>query len=161
MPVLQSYAYVTGEITKKPHKPEKSKKRAPHYSGWQDGPYNTTKGEEALWKAVIAQAMVDALSSNRKQEFIQYKNEAIRWLTTNSKDFLDVCERAGLDANYVRIRAKRAFANPSEWRTEAGQSTRYLERKAMRERKKWEKATPQAADHLIIKGPWKTEDTNA
>lgn len=157
MPVIHNCAYTVGQIREKPKNKDKSRKSAANTSGWQDGPYDSTKGEEALWKAVIAQAMLDALTNNRKPEFIQYKHEAMHWLTGGSKDFFEVCERAGLDPDYVRIRAKKAFANPSAWRTEAGQSARYEERKAMRERKKLEKAKATPA-RQIIKGPWKEEN---
>jgi len=111
-------------------------KRADRMAGqWADAPYNAAASEEALWRAVITQAMVDAITTNlSKLEFIIDKMEALTWLTSDSEDFLDVCERAGMDYNDVRVRAKKALTNPSAWRAAAGESERYEERKAFRER---------------------------
>jgi hypothetical protein len=107
-----------------------------HAGGWAEEPYNAADGEQALWRAVIMQAMVDATTSTCKPELVYHKIEAIKWLTENGDDFVDVCERAAMDLDLVRVRAKKAMANPGQWRTEAGLSERYEERREMRARKR-------------------------
>ncbi|MEZ5691351.1 MAG: hypothetical protein R3D71_06780 [Rickettsiales bacterium] len=101
---------------------------------WIDGNYGNIKCEEALWKAVITQALMDALSRCKKMESQYNKHEAIRWLTENNKDFIDVCLSAGLNPNYVRKKAKIAIYSNKRWRAEAGKGKRYLERKKYREK---------------------------
>ena len=152
---------IVGNIQKTTHNnKEKSKKSKLNYSGWNDGPYNTAKGEQALWCAVITQAMIDATSNLRKPETIHQKRDAMRWLIGNSPDFIEVCERAGLHPDYVRKRAKKALANPGSWRTDAGQSARYTERKELRAYKKKIRnmvAPPPALAPMVLQGPWESE----
>lgn len=100
---------------------------------WLEEAYNVSRGETALWIAVITQAMMDALSRCKKSESLYHKHEATYWLTGNSKDFIDVCSAAGMDPDYVRLKAKRTLASPTPWRAEAGQGKRYQERKKYRE----------------------------
>lgn len=99
-------------------------------------PYDSVRAERAMWVAVITQAMMDALSKSAKPEEQFNKFEATRWLTGNSIQFRNVCSLAGLDPDYVRVRAKKALANGISWRAEAGTGKRYEERKAYRERTK-------------------------
>jgi hypothetical protein len=40
-------------------------------------PYNSVMSEQALWRAVIAQALMDASSNSKKQENLQAKEEAL------------------------------------------------------------------------------------
>ena len=94
------------------------------------------RGERALWVAVITQAIMDALSRANNSEARYYKNEAINWLTGNSKNFVSVCLNAGFDPDYIRRKAKRTLLQPKNWRAEAGKGKRYLERKEYRKRKK-------------------------
>ena len=103
---------------------------------WLEEHYNSTKGETSLWAAVITQALMDALSKCTKTEAKHYKSEAMRWLTENSKDFIDVCLLAGLNSDYVRQKAKKSIISPSPWRAEAGKGKRYAERKKYREKQK-------------------------
>jgi len=131
-------AYQSGFILiTSPNRRDKSPKDA---GEWADGPYNYTQGEEAMWRAVIMQALMDACARWGRHDWYVNKLEAIRWLTSGGEDFLDVCERASLDHNFVRVRAKKAMANPGAWRTEAGVSERYLERHEMRKRLRAERA---------------------
>lgn len=111
---------------------KKSKK--PNYLVNEGEVYNTARGEAALWAAVITQALMDAQSKCKKPESRYHKHEAICWLTGGSKDFIDVCLSAGLDPDYVRRRAKKAIASPTNWRAEAGKGKRYEERKKYREK---------------------------
>ena len=151
-----------------PDRPSKpiSKQRQPQSSrssqnepcDWLSDPNQPVRGEQALWVAVITQAMMDALSRASSSEARYHKNEAINWLTGNSKDFVTVCLHAGLDPNYVRRKAKRSLLNPQNWRADAGKGKRYEERKAYRKRKKLEKhPTPIAAaapEGNVICGHW-------
>ena len=101
-------------------------------ASWLQENYDTAKGETALWVAVIMQAVTDARSKCKKAESKFFKNEAINWLTGNSKDFVDVCLCAGLNPDYVRSRAKKAIISATAWRAEAGKGKRYEERKKYR-----------------------------
>lgn len=145
--------FITGNIQiscqenrKSPAKP----KRLTEY--WQDGPFNIAQDEESLWKAVIMQALVDATTCQTQDDSARSRLEAMRWLTNNNPDFLDVCLRACLDPNQVRVMAKKAIANPGVWRITAGKSLRYLERKAMRARKRMRQAIqkPETAPTTLI-----------
>jgi hypothetical protein len=102
----------------------------------QQETYNNAKGETALWVAVITQAMMDAQSRCKKAESRYHKNEANIWLTSSSKDFVDVCICAGMNPDYVRRKAKKSIANPIAWRAEAGTGKRYEERKKYRAKQK-------------------------
>lgn len=108
---------------------------------WQQNPFNFAQGEEAMWRAVITQAILDACMQATEGKLAQYKKleqhkqDAIKWLLTGGEDFLDVCERACLDPKTVRRKAKKAIMNPSWWRTEAGFSIRYEERRESRKRR--------------------------
>lgn len=109
-------------------------------------PYDTTKPERALWVAVITQAMMDALSRSNNAEARYQREESIRWLTSNSKDFVTVCLYAGFDPDYIRKRVKQTLASPRLWRAEPGKGKRYLERKAYRERLRAEALRTQMDD---------------
>lgn len=103
-----------------------------HSLTWLEERCSSARGETALWVAVITQAMMDALSRCQKAESRYQKHEATCWLTSNSKDFVDVCLRASMDPDYVRRKAKKALAAPTPWRAEAGKGKRYMERKHYR-----------------------------
>lgn len=114
--------------------PKRRKKLREYY---QDGAFNFAEEEEILWRAVILQALVDVTTFHRDPDLAGSKLDAIRWLTISNQDFMDVCLCACLDPNEVRVMAKKAIANPGAWRVAAGNSLRYLERKAMRARKRF------------------------
>ena len=100
---------------------------------------------------------MDALSNAKNPETQYHKHEAIRWLTENSKDFIEVCQNAGLDPDDIRRKAKKAIANPSLWRAKAGTGKRYLERKRYRQKVKHAQNIAQqvpATGASIIVGPW-------
>jgi len=125
---------------------------------WLSDPNQPVRGEQALWVAVITQAMMDALSRAGSNEARYHKNEAVNWLTGNGRDFVTVCLQAGLDPNYVRRKAKRTLLNPQNWRADAGKGRRYEERKAYRKRKQLEKQSAPAAaaaeEAHVICGHW-------
>ncbi len=127
---------------------------------WFDDPHSVVRGETALWVAVITQAMMDALSKANNSEARYHKDEAIRWLSDNSKDFVYVCTLAGLDPNYVRRKAKKALVSPVAWRAAPGKGKRYQERKAKRAAaakrsiKSSPPSSPSQQSSNVIAGPW-------
>lgn len=76
--------------------------------------------EPGLWRAVITQALMDAASRSRKSEARRSREDAIRWLMSDTRDFETVCDNAGLDPDYVRGRAIAALGRGCEWRLPAG-----------------------------------------
>lgn len=136
-PTVNNHSHIQQNIP--PATGNKKKKKKNHNGLWLEEAHNTAKGEMALWVAVITQAMMDAQSRCKKAESQYHKHEAIRWLTSGSKDFTDVCLCAGLEPDYVRKKAKQAITSPSLWRAEAGKGSRYEERKKYRERIKKQK----------------------
>jgi hypothetical protein len=83
-------------------------------------PYNSVACEQAAWRAVIVQALMDASSNSRKKENIQWKEEALVWLRGNTRDFLTVCHYAGFEPEFVRDMAKRALERECIWRAAPG-----------------------------------------
>jgi hypothetical protein len=80
--------------------------------------------EPGLWRAVITQALVDAASQSRKSDARRTRDDALRWLLSDSRDFEAVCDNAGFDPGYIRRRAKEALARGCEWRLPNGQGWR-------------------------------------
>ncbi len=70
-------------------------------------PFNPTRGEQAMWRAVITQAFMDARSLSHKEEMRSHRIKARQWLCGMSDDFRRICEYAGLDPTYVRQKARR------------------------------------------------------
>lgn len=76
----------------------------------QDG-RRAVRGEIALWRAVITQALTDAFSQSSKVE-MQYESRKARvWLEGRSDDFHTVCSLAQMPFDYVRERSMRALAD--------------------------------------------------
>lgn len=67
-------------------------------------------GEIALWRAVITQALMDALNRSAKCEMRYEKSQAGVWLEGRMEDFFTVCHYAQLDPAYVREKARRVLA---------------------------------------------------
>ena len=63
--------------------------------------------EIALWKAVILQAFVDLQNNSKKKIANTYRIRSLFWFNLKNKEFLDVCNFAGLDPNYVVSKAKK------------------------------------------------------
>ena len=148
-------------MTPKIKKNIKRKKYKPTGLPWFDDGFCVVRGEKALWVAVITQAMMDALSKSKSPETQYHKDEAIRWLTDNGKDFHHVCMLAGFDPSYIRKKAKKAIVSPSAWRAAPGKGKRYHERKSKREAAKQQVtkepqpvSKPQPSHCNVIQGPW-------
>lgn len=73
-------------------------------------------GEQALWKAVITQALMDAGSESKKPEMKYERAQAISWLSGLSPDFYAVCSLAGMDPDYVRQKAQEAIKRGCMWK---------------------------------------------
>lgn len=59
------------------------------------------RGEIALWKAVILQALIDLQSNSKKKIANTYRIKALMWFNLKNEEFLQVCNWAGLDPLYV------------------------------------------------------------
>ncbi len=68
-------------------------------------------GVQKLWRAVIAQAFIDALSNSNKALLKREKARAIKWLLGKSEDFYTTCSLADMDADYVQHKAEILFSN--------------------------------------------------
>lgn len=64
------------------------------------------KGEIALWKAVILQALVDLQSNSKKKIANTYRIKALMWFNLKNEDFITTCNYAGLDPKYVYERSR-------------------------------------------------------
>lgn len=82
--------------------------------------HHSTRGEQALWRAVILQALEDAVSNSCKTNEKYHKTQALHWLEGTSKDFLLVCDYAGLSPEYVKKKIKHALSRGCKWRADAG-----------------------------------------
>ncbi len=69
--------------------------------------------EQALWQAVIRQAVLDATSAPTNSIARKEKTRAIIWFSMQDKDFLFVCEMAGMNPAFVLDRARKAIKNSS------------------------------------------------
>ena len=68
--------------------------------------------ERRLFIAVLSQAVHDAFSSHvPKVE----KRQAQFWLTSNSRDFKNICEHAGRDAGYVLQKVRKKILRANGW----------------------------------------------
>lgn len=75
-----------------------------------DSSYTTKlvlKRNQALWRAVILQAILDATSSAKRSENIVEKQKATNWIFDKNTDFDAVCFLAGYSTSYVRRKAKK------------------------------------------------------
>ena len=68
--------------------------------------------ERRLFIAVLSQAVHDAFSSHvPKVE----KRQSQFWLTSNSRDFKNICEHAGRDAGYVLQKVRKKILRANGW----------------------------------------------
>ena len=76
------------------------------------------KGEIALWRAVILQAGIDLTSKSKKKIAQTYRWKAFQWFNLNNKEFITVCNYAGLDPKYVYEKMKTKKDEAVEFMTE-------------------------------------------
>ncbi len=123
---------------------------------WLSEPYNSVRGESALWVAVIMQAMMDALSNARNTEAAYHKQQALHWLRSDNADFAMVCLLAGFTPEYIRRQVKKTLACPRPWRALPGEGSRYHERKRYRERLKEVQSAQDESSNVIVGSWWES-----
>lgn len=82
----------------------------------------TISGEQALWRAVITQALMDAGSKSVKREAKLHRAQAIAWFSKRNPDFQLVCALAGLEVDYVFEKAHKAIRQDCKWRKDPNAS---------------------------------------
>jgi hypothetical protein len=87
-------------------------------------PMNPVHQEQAMWKAVIVQALMDAACGSTKYEAAQAREEALIWLRGTSRDFITVCHHAGFEPEFTRVLIQRALSKQCRWRALPGEGTR-------------------------------------
>lgn len=117
------------------------------YDPFSPAPYDASLPEQALWRAVITQALMDAASNSKKPEAAYFRSEARHWLTENSQSFCDVCYLAGLDPDYTRRMAKKALARNCKWRNEPGQGRK---KKMLKQKKSARETTEEPQNNCEI-----------
>jgi len=64
--------------------------------------------EQKLWRAVLCQALYDALSDFKNQMLIEDDRQDARyWFRDKPRSFHEVCRNAGFDPNYVHEKVKK------------------------------------------------------
>jgi hypothetical protein len=63
--------------------------------------------EQKLWRAVLCQALYDALSDFKNQMLIEdYRQDAEYWFKDKPRSFYEVCRNAGFDPMYIHEKVK-------------------------------------------------------
>ena len=75
--------------------------------------------EQALWRAVITQALMDASTHSKKMEAKYEKSQAICWLGSMSEDFKTVCDYAGFNPASIREKSLAALKRDCQWRAQS------------------------------------------
>lgn len=72
--------------------------------------------EQKLWKAVLSQAVYEACTNwyQGVPLTITEKYQAQSWIDLKNKDFLEVCEKAGYDPEYIVYKAKKLKERKTE-----------------------------------------------
>ena len=66
--------------------------------------------EERLWKAILAQAIYDALFDTQITK--NHERRAARdWFMYKTKNFVETCRNAGFDPDYVQEKIKKKILN--------------------------------------------------
>ena len=74
---------------------------------------NETRGEVALWRAVLLQAFIDLKTKSKKHVKKPVKREAVKWFRANKRDLMDVCALADYDYRMVVKKAEEILAENS------------------------------------------------
>ena len=69
----------------------------------------TKSPELRLFRAIITQAIDDAMYNGLDKYKIIDKREAISWLTSNSNDFKRICHHADIDSKYALTKFTQAM----------------------------------------------------
>ena len=76
--------------------------------------------ERRLFIAVISQAVHDAFSGHVPR---LEKQQAQSWLTSNSKDFKNICEYSGRSAQYVFEKIRKKILRANGWNVDISMRT--------------------------------------
>jgi len=95
-----------------------SKTEATHIQGENIKQENDIASYQALWRAVITQALMDAGNNFKNPENKNVKAHAVSWLSGYSDDFQQVCIMADMNPNYVKQKAVEAIKRGCKWRKE-------------------------------------------
>ena len=74
--------------------------------------YSWSSPERRLFIAVLSQAVHDAFSSHVSG---LEKRQAQAWLTSNSRDFKEICELSGRNSSYVLEKIRRKILEKNGW----------------------------------------------
>jgi len=67
--------------------------------------------ETKLWQAVLGQTFADAFGPDRYDISLKEKKEALDFLKNNdSEDFINLCDNAGFDPEYIKRKVRKKFA---------------------------------------------------
>lgn len=94
---------------------------------------------QALFRAVILQAIQDAKSRSGKQEMVFWRNQAHHWLFTDRKDFTFICDLAGFHPDHVRRKINAAQERGFFWKNAPLQAVKQKPAPKKRGRKPMEK----------------------
>ncbi len=75
--------------------------------------YEKSTPEVALFRAVILQAIIDAVNNSKRTEDMVAKKSALEWLNLYNEDFLTVCDLAKMSANGILSRFGYIVKNTS------------------------------------------------
>jgi len=79
-----------------------------------------TSPERRLFIAVLSQAVHDAFSSHVSG---LEKRQAQAWLTSNSRDFKEICELSGRNSKYVLTKIRRRILEANGWNVDISMRT--------------------------------------
>lgn len=85
-------------------------------------------GMVAMWRAVFAQAIMDAKSRRSKKEYEHHRRDALEWLLNDRRDFTFVCDLAGYEPDCIRRQVRSAQQRGFIWRAGDGQQPTRNER---------------------------------
>jgi hypothetical protein len=63
----------------------------------------------ALWRAVLAQVLIDMYSTPRTSEALMWKRDAIDFMTRRHRDVEMFCNIADIDFNYFMTKHRRPY----------------------------------------------------
>ena len=72
--------------------------------------------EVSMWRAVILQAILDSITQSRRQENIQARKHAVKWLNAKNPTFIIACGFAQLEPDFVINKMRYALKHQEEWR---------------------------------------------
>ena len=121
-PGAARYAFPNVAVTAKPKNRQRTQWSELEFHQEATALYEPCRGETAVWRSVITQAIMDARSNSMKSDAKRHKREALEWFDTCA--FREVCLLADLDPDATREKIRTAIDNDVQWRLPAGQGWR-------------------------------------